>query len=123
MRWLTSTTAPHAPTQDHAAHRADWAAIAAVRAALRIPVLANGDVRCLAEARALMEATGAAGVMSAEPLLINPALFNTHEVGRRTHNPDRVTAPASSPGSVLPPLPQQAADTSAVTPACCCAPL
>jgi tRNA-dihydrouridine synthase len=29
-----------------------------VRAALRIPVLANGDVRCLAEAAALMEATG-----------------------------------------------------------------
>lgn len=44
--------------QDHAAHRADWEAISAVRAALRIPVLANGDVRCLAEARALMDATG-----------------------------------------------------------------
>jgi tRNA-dihydrouridine synthase len=29
--------------QDHAAHRADWESIAAVRKALRIPVLANGE--------------------------------------------------------------------------------
>jgi tRNA-dihydrouridine synthase len=69
--------------QDHAAHRADWAAIAAVVAALRIPVLANGDVRCLADARALMAATGAAGVLSAEPLLHNPALFATPTVRAR----------------------------------------
>lgn len=62
--------------KDHAAHRADWEAIAAVRAALRIPLLANGDVRCLAEAAALMESTGADGVMSAEPLLMNPMLFD-----------------------------------------------
>jgi hypothetical protein len=35
-----------------------------------------GDVRCLEEARALMAATGADGVMSAEPLLMNPMLFD-----------------------------------------------
>lgn len=35
-----------------------------------------GDVRCLADAQALMDATGADGVMSAEPLLMNPMLFD-----------------------------------------------
>ena len=61
--------------KDTRLHRADWSAIAAVRAALRIPVLANGDVRNLDEAAACMAATGAMGVLSATPLLENPALF------------------------------------------------
>ena len=43
--------------------RADWAAIAPIVAAVRIPVLANGDVRTLADARAALAASGAAGVM------------------------------------------------------------
>lgn len=62
--------------KDSSKHRADWAAIAAVRSALRIPVLANGDVRDLNEAHACMRATGCVGVLSAEPLLRNPALFD-----------------------------------------------
>jgi tRNA-dihydrouridine synthase 1 len=62
--------------KDTTAHRADWAAIAAVRAAVRIPVLANGDVRDLREAAECMAATGAVGVLSAEPLLRNPTLFH-----------------------------------------------
>ena len=73
-----SILAVHGRTRDQKdtrLHRADWAAIAAVRAALRIPVLANGDVRNLEEAAACMEATGAVGVLSATPLLENPALF------------------------------------------------
>ena len=61
--------------KDTRLHRADWSAIAAVRAALRIPVLANGDVRNLEEAAACMAATGTVGVLSATPLLENPALF------------------------------------------------
>jgi len=71
--------AVHGRTRDQKdtdAHRADWAAIAAVRAALSIPVLANGDVRDVAEAEACMAATGCVGVLSAEPLLRNPALFD-----------------------------------------------
>jgi tRNA-dihydrouridine synthase 1 len=74
-----SLLAVHGRTREQkhaAAHRADWAAIAAVRAAVRIPVLANGDVRDLDEAAACMAATGAVGVLSAEPLLWNPALFD-----------------------------------------------
>lgn len=73
-----SLVAVHGRTRDQknaAAVRADWDSIRAVKAALRIPVLANGDVRCLADARRLLEHTGADGVMSASPLLNDPALF------------------------------------------------
>lgn len=43
--------------------QADWAAIAAVRAAVRIPVVANGDIVDLASARAALRLSGADGVM------------------------------------------------------------
>lgn len=62
--------------KDAAAHRADWAVIREVKRTLRIPVLANGDVRCGADVLRLMEETGADGVLSAEPLLEDPALFS-----------------------------------------------
>ena len=53
----------------------DWRAIRAVREAINIPLLANGGVRSVTEAHALMAFTGAQGVLSAEPLLENPGLF------------------------------------------------
>jgi tRNA-dihydrouridine synthase len=64
-----------ASLQDNSAVRADWDGIAAVRAAVQIPVLANGDVQCMADAQRLMAHTKADGVLSAEPLLSDPALF------------------------------------------------
>ena len=43
--------------------RADWAAIAAVKKAVRIPVIANGDITDAASAREALRLSGADGVM------------------------------------------------------------
>jgi tRNA-dihydrouridine synthase len=43
--------------------KADWRAIARVRQAVSIPVVANGDVRSAADAQAVLEASGADAVM------------------------------------------------------------
>lgn len=56
--------------------RAEVEYIRAVKQALRIPVLGNGNIRTLADCEALMAATGVDGVMSAESLLADPALFS-----------------------------------------------
>ena len=43
--------------------RADWSAIAPVRAAVSVPLVANGDCQSLADARAMLERSGADAVM------------------------------------------------------------
>ena len=49
--------------------------------ALRIPVLANGNVRHIDDVQSCLEETGADGVLSAETLLENPALFAGYRTG------------------------------------------
>ncbi|CAJ1373643.1 unnamed protein product [Effrenium voratum] len=58
---------------------ADLGAIAAVRAALRIPVLSNGNVRCPGDVVKNLQLTGCEGIMCAEQLLNDPALFSRAE--------------------------------------------
>jgi tRNA-dihydrouridine synthase 1 len=71
--------------------RANWDFIKEIKKQLNVPVLANGDIRSLDEARACLEATGADGVLSAEPLLENPSLFS-----------DPPFAPPTDPTAPLP---------------------
>ena len=73
-----SLLAVHGRTRDEKdgkKFRADWKAIKAVKSALRIPVLANGNIRHMDDVKTCLEETSADGVLSAETLLENPALF------------------------------------------------
>ena len=55
--------------------KADWDAIAEVKRAVRIPVIANGDVFAPEDAQAILRHTGADGVMVARGALGNPQIF------------------------------------------------
>lgn len=55
--------------------QADWSAIRDIVQAVDIPVIANGDVDSVASARAIREATGAAGIMVGRGALGRPWLF------------------------------------------------
>jgi tRNA-dihydrouridine synthase B len=54
--------------------RADWDAIRAVKQSVTIPVIANGDCRSAEDARAMLEASGADGVMIGRAALGRPWL-------------------------------------------------
>lgn len=55
---------------------ADWEAIAAVRQAVRIPVIGNGDVRSVADIERLKQYTGCQAVMIGRAARGNPWIFS-----------------------------------------------
>ncbi len=55
--------------------RADWAAVADVVAAVRIPIVVNGDIHSTADARLALAQSGAAGVMVGRAALGQPWLL------------------------------------------------
>ena len=62
--------------------RAPWDVIAAVVAAVRLPVVGNGDVRSVDDARAMVAATGCAAVMIGRGALGAPWIFRGAPVDR-----------------------------------------
>jgi tRNA-dihydrouridine synthase B len=62
--------------------QAPWEIIAAVVAAVRIPVTGNGDVHSLDDARAMVAATGCAAVMIGRGALGAPWIFRGAPAGR-----------------------------------------
>jgi tRNA-dihydrouridine synthase B len=61
--------------------RAPWDVIAGVVAAVRVPVVGNGDVRSVDDARAMAAATGCAAVMIGRGALGAPWIFSGRAVG------------------------------------------
>src|SRR5213593_449207 len=76
------TVHPRTRSQQYSG-RAPWEIIASVVDAVGIPVVGNGDVRSLADARAMVEATGCAAVMIGRGALGAPWIFRGSETPRK----------------------------------------
>lgn len=80
-----SLIAVHGRTRDQKGRQcppADWDKIRAVVRAVKVPVIANGNVRTKADANRAMQYTGAQSVMSAYALLDYPAVFANVKLSR-----------------------------------------
>ncbi|MBQ0078830.1 MAG: tRNA dihydrouridine synthase DusB [Eubacterium sp.] len=74
--------------------KADWSAIAAVKKAVKIPVIGNGDIMSGADAIEMMNVTGSNGAMIARGALGNPWIFN--ECVRLWENSNEVEKPSQN---------------------------
>jgi nifR3 family TIM-barrel protein len=62
--------------------RADWSAIAEVKRAVSVPVVANGDVRTVQDIDAIKEATGCEAVMIGRGAIGNPWIMARRPIGQ-----------------------------------------
>jgi len=58
---------------------ADWDAIAAIKQTLHVPVLASGDVKCVADIQRIKEHTGCDAVMIGRAAIGNPWIFQRRD--------------------------------------------
>ena len=73
----------HARTREqYYSGKADWDVIARVKGAVKIPVIGNGDVLTVADARLMKEKTGCDNVMIGRGALGNPWIFREDERGQ-----------------------------------------
>ena len=70
----------------------DYDTVGEIKAAIRIPVIANGDIRDAAQARAVLDATGADAVMIGRGAQGNPWIFR--EINHHLATGDFLPAPA-----------------------------
>lgn len=77
--------------EDYYSGRADWEVIAAVKEAVSIPVIGNGDIVSPETAEAMMEETGCDGLMIARGARGNPWIFHQiktyFETGKKEERP------------------------------------
>uniref|UniRef100_A0A2P2I5X0 tRNA-dihydrouridine(20a/20b) synthase [NAD(P)+] n=1 Tax=Hirondellea gigas TaxID=1518452 RepID=A0A2P2I5X0_9CRUS len=70
----------HGRTVDQRTSPVDLEAVRDIVDAVSVPVIANGDIRSMEDARIVQQQTGVKGVMAARGLLANPALFAGHDL-------------------------------------------
>ena len=70
--------------------QADWDAIAEVRAAVKIPVIGNGDVKTVADIQRMKDYTGCNAVMIGRAAIANPWIFS--RLDREQVAPEQVLA-------------------------------
>jgi len=74
---------PRTRTQGYAG-KADWSLIAAVKQAVRIPILGNGDIQCPEDAACMLAQTGCDAVMIGRAAATNPWIFSQMQQYRET---------------------------------------